>query len=440
MSRVLFKNLRIVNPTGDPVYIANGCISCDGGVIDHVGSTPSNQEKYDKILDMKGKTALPGMINAHNHLYSSQALGMPPPRRIPKSFIEKLRNVWWKLDLALDEASTLASFQVGLLDCLRAGVTTIFDHHSSQNFIGGSTGRLIDVANRFGLRITTAFEITDRNGPQRFEAGLQENINSIVKYSEDPNVRPLVGLHASFTLSDTSLQIIRDHLKEVSDWGIHIHLAEDKADHTDAVHKGYKSVVDRLNYFGLLNHNSLVVHGIYVPESDINLLKKMKASLIHCPTSNANNRVGMLSNESIKKMDSGLGTDGMQSNMLTEAKEGQLIRSSMLTGGERNTDYLNLLFKNNPAIASKLFNQKIGKLEKDYQADFVFFDYHPRTKLNEYNVASHMLFGLKRPSDVITRGKFRVRDNKFVDINEDEIFANARLESVKLWEKIQQIG
>lgn len=440
MSKTLFKNLRIVNPAGAPVYIANGCISSNEGIIDHVGGTPSNQSEYDEIIDMKGKTALPGMINAHTHLYSALSLGMPSPRRIPKSFIEKLRNVWWKLDLALDEASTYASYQAGILACLRAGVTTIMDHHSSQNFISGSISRLVEVANRFGVRITTAFEVTDRNGPQRFEAALNENLVAIRDFSNHPYVHPMMGLHASFTLSDTSLKIIAGQLDKFDNPGVHIHVGEDKADQQDALDRGFDSVLDRLTKMDLLNKNSLIIHGVHLPEQDIAALKKARAFLVHCPTSNANNRVGLMSGDLTRKLTVGLGTDGMQANMLIETKEGELIRSSHISGRDRNLDYLNLLFKQNATIASRLFNQKIGLLEKGYHADFAVYDYHPRTKFTEYNVAGHILGGMQRPCDVVTRGKFRIRANKFVNINEDEILANARLESVKLWEKIQQIG
>ncbi len=440
MSKTLFKNLRIINPAGTPVYIANGCISSNDGIIDHVGGTPSNQSDYDEVLDMKGKTAVPGMIDAHTHLYSALSLGMPSPRKIPRSFIEKLRNVWWKLDLALDEASTYASYQAGILACLRSGVTTIMDHHSSQNFISGSTSRLVEVANRFGVRITTAFEVTDRNGPQRFEAGLHENLVAMRDFSIHPYVHPMMGLHASFTLSDTSLKIIAGHLDKFDNPGIHIHVGEDKADQQDAIDRGFESVIDRLTKMDVLNKNSLIIHGIYLSEADYAAIKQARAFLVHCPTSNANNRVGLMPGEVMKKMTVGLGTDGMQANMLREAKEGALIRSSHISGRDRNIGYLDLLFKQNAAIASRLFNQKIGLIEKGYHADFVLYDYQSRTKFTEYNVADQMLNGMQRPCDVVTRGKFRIRSNKFVNINEDEILANARLQSVKLWEKVQQIG
>ena len=83
--------------------------------------------EIDEVHDLAGKVALPGMINAHHHLYSTLAVGMPLPKNNPANFIEKLQEVWWKMDLALDHDSTQACFEAGLLDSLKAGTTTVID-------------------------------------------------------------------------------------------------------------------------------------------------------------------------------------------------------------------------------------------------------------------------------------------------------------------------
>jgi cytosine/adenosine deaminase-related metal-dependent hydrolase len=238
-------------------------------------------------------------------------------------------------------------------------------------------------------------------------------------------------------LSDESLQHIADQLKHESNWGIHVHTAEDKADQADAENRGYSSVIQRLDSFGLLNDNSLVIHGIHFKPEDSEIIKRTKAMLVHNPSSNANNRVGMTSSELIENLNAGLGTDGMQGNMLAEAKEGTLIRSSHLPGGTSSVNYAELLFKNNPAIATKLFNHKIGKLDPGYSADLAIFDYHPRTQFHAENWISHTLFGMDKPSDVITAGQFRIRDYEFIGISETDILNNAQVQSNKLWKTMK---
>jgi len=364
---------------------------------------------------------------------------MPAPKNIPTNFTEILNEVWWKLDLALDEDSTKASYEAGLLDCLRSGVTTVFDHHSSPKFTDGSLKLLVDIAEEFGQNISTSFEITDRNGIEFFKSGLLENIRSFEKYKNDKYVHPLIGLHASFTLSDDSLKMIYNELSELENWGIHIHVAEDKADEKDAKLKGYDSVIDRLNKLNLINDNSFIIHGIHSSDDDMELLKNTRATLVHNPTSNANNRVGMLSNSHILTMNAGLGTDGMRANMLEEAQQGTLIRSSHLQGSDLSINYLELLFKNNPKIATRIFGRKIGHLSPGNQADLAIYDYHLRTTITKDNFAGHILFGFGTPVDVITRGKYRIKNTNFIDISEHNIKANSQAQSIRLWNKMKTI-
>lgn len=436
---LLLTNARIIDPFGKTEYIENGYILIEDGTIVKIGTGSVPEMTVDTTIDLQEKTILPGMINAHTHLYSALAMGMPSPKNIPVNFVEVLKEVWWKLDLSLDDDSTSSSFQSGLLECLKSGVTTIFDHHSSPNFTDGSLDLLVDTAEKFGQNISVAFEITDRNGEEFFKSGLLENIKSLEKFQDNQYVHPLVGLHASFTLSDESLQSIYNELKGLDNWGIHVHVAEDKADERDAKLKGYESVIDHLNKFKLINEHSFIIHGIHSSDKDMELLKNAGATLVHNPTSNANNRVGMLPNDHISRLNAGLGTDGMRANMLEEAQQGTLIRSSHLQGSEQSINYLELLFKNNPEIAARAFGRKIGHLSAGNQADLAIYYYHPRTAITKENFAGHILFGFGKPIDVIARGKYRIKNRKFIDISEQNIKTEAQKQSLRLWNKMKTI-
>ena len=436
MEQLLLHNLHIIDPFGEREFLEHASILIEDETIKFVGRGFSHVGFEGQILDMKGKICLPGIINAHTHLYSTLAMGMHPPQKSPKNFVEHLQEVWWKLDRGLDEASTLASFEAGLMDCIQNGTTTIIDHHASPNFVDGSLDLLADVAKSFGLNVSLCFESSDRNGVANFKEELAENIRAIKKYSSNPYVCPRLGLHASFTLSDESLQMVSKALQEFPDCGIHIHVAEDLADEKDAQGKGYRSVIQRLDDFNLLSNQSLIIHGIFMTREDRHILLKHGCKLIHNPTSNANNQVGVLESEIIESMGPGLGTDGMQNNMLKEAKEGTLVRAATESP---SVDYLELLFHNNPDIAVKIFGKLVGHIEEEGQADLVFYDYTPRTDLNADNFSSHLLFGFGKPSDVMTRGKFRLRNKQLVDMDEFRIREDARKQSKRLWAAMKTI-
>lgn len=433
---LILNNLRIVSPFSEQEYIETGHIAIEDGIITDISSQFIPALKDGESIDMKGKTVLPGLINAHSHLYSSLALGMPSPQRQPKNFVQILEEIWWKLDVGLDENSAKASFESGLLDCLLNGCTTIVDHHASPKYVEGSLDLLVETAENFGVNIGVCFECSDRNGEENFKAEVAENVRTLEKYQDSPNVAPLFGLHASFTLSDRSLEEIAGIMEKHPKWGIHIHVAEDFADQQDATDRGYESVIQRLDSYKLLNQQSHIVHGIHMTSRDVRILEAKGCSLIHNPTSNANNQVGILPSDVINGLGAGLGTDGMQNNMLTEMKEGVLIRSAST---EHAVDYPRLLFENNPAIVSKMFHQNLGRIEVGAQADLVFYDYDSRTEIKKNNILSHILFGFDKPTDVMTQGKFRVQNGAALTINIPEVQEQAVNQSRELWKAMQKL-
>jgi putative selenium metabolism protein SsnA len=439
MSALNLTNCRILDPYGPLKYVERGYISMQDGLISSAGSDDPSQHDGETV-DLNGGLVLPGLINAHTHLYSALALGMPGPEIAPTSFQETLEQIWWRLDRALDEESTRASFESGMLACLRAGVTTVVDHHSSPGFVRGSLDQLAEVAETLGMNVAVAFETSDRNGPDTFKESLEENAEAIRKWSNHPHMKPLFGLHASFTLSDESFELVKNLLADLPETGIHIHLSEGPEDGADAKKRGYRSPAERLDLFGLLNPQSIVVHGVHCDAEDRQILFDRGVILVHNPTSNANNRVGLPAQDLLADCLSGLGTDGMQANVLREAKEGYLTWSKSVSGGEPTPDMLEMLLQNNPNIVSSLFERSIGHIAEGNAADLVVYQYDSRTPLTAENAGSHLLFGLDQaPIHVITRGELRIRDGQPVGFDEQSMLRNAREQAAKLWRTMQSL-
>ena len=125
--------------------------------------------------DLTGCLVLPGLVNAHTHLYSALARGMPWPSPAPRNFIEILEKVWWRLDHALDEDAVYHSAMAGAVEAALSGTTLLIDHHSSPSFIAGSLDTIRRAVEAVGLRSVLCYEVTDRNGTAGRDAGLAEN-------------------------------------------------------------------------------------------------------------------------------------------------------------------------------------------------------------------------------------------------------------------------
>jgi cytosine/adenosine deaminase-related metal-dependent hydrolase len=271
-----------------------------------------------------------GAVNAHTHLYSGLApLGMPAPPRPPASFVEILELVWWRLDRALDEASLRAAARLYIAEALLAGTTTLIDHHESPNFVEGSLDVLAEEATALGVRLAVTYGATERNGGrEEARRGLAECAR-FVREGRFPLVKGLVGLHASFTVSDETIREAGVLARELG-VAIHVHVAEDRADVEDARRRGYAGPLQRLIALDALPRGSILAHGVWLDEAEVRLAAEAGAWLVQNPRSNANNRVGypraLGASTSVA-----LGTDGFPADMAAE-------RRALFDEAEKNGD------------------------------------------------------------------------------------------------------
>jgi putative selenium metabolism protein SsnA len=386
----------------------------------------------EEVLSLDGALVLPGLVNAHTHLYSALARGMPGPTDPPQSFVEILERVWWRLDRALDEESVRLSGLVGAIEAARSGTTTIFDHHASPSCIRGSLATLRRAVEDVGLRSVLCYETTDRNGLDGRDAGIAES-RAFLAGGPTPLTRGMVGAHASFTLSDDSLDRLAGAVREAGS-SLHIHVAEDRADVEDCRKRGASGVVERLRRHGLLGEATLLVHGVRLTEAELREAQDAGAWLVHCPRSNLNNAVGYAPTAAFRR--AALGTDGLDQDMLAEARVAFLkMREAgradalgaaleMLAGGHR--------------LARAISSVPFGTLEQDAPADLVVLDYRPPTPLTAANLAGHLLFGLDRSHvrSTMVAGRFVLRDRRLTTVDEASVFARARRAAATLWTRM----
>ena len=296
----------------DPVSLVAADVVIAGDRIASVGTAPAGVARRD----CSGTLVLPGNVCAHHHLYSALSRGMPYRLEAPRNFLQILQRIWWRLDRALDEPTVRLSALVGGLDALRAGTTTVIDHHASPNFIDGSLDVIADALAELGLRSVLCYEVTDRDGPARAAAGVAENRRFLAR----PHrlARGMMGAHASFTLGDDTLAACAE-AAAASGVGVHIHVAEDGADQQDAEAAYGLRVVERLGRAGVLGPDALLAHCIHVTGQEVADITACGAAVAHNPRSNMNNRVGYSPFAHIGTRVA-LGTDGIGGDMIAESQ------------------------------------------------------------------------------------------------------------------------
>lgn len=399
-------------------------IAITGGLL--ASLSPPAVERRDVLLsgpdeariDATGCVVLPGLVLGHTHLYSGLARGMPGPLQAPRNFTEILEQVWWKLDVALDEDSLGAAAEVALAEAALCGVTCVVDHHESPRFIDGSLDVIAEAAERIGLRAILCYGATDRHGHADALAGLAECVRFARRArGGGPRVGAMLGLHAAFTCRDETLARAAD-LAHSEDLGVHVHAAEDACD---------AGAIERLAAAGLVGPRTLLAHAVHATPAEHERVRAAGATVVHNPRSNMQNAVG-----SARLLDLAghvaLGTDGMDGDLFTEARAAHLT-GRMLYGPQGGVDAVEMV-----ATSARFAERILGPCA----GDAVVLEYDPPTPLEADNLAGHLLFGLgaRAVRDVVVDGRLVVRDRRLARIDAAALAARARVQAARLWSAI----
>ncbi len=441
---ILVGNGIVITQDNNNPIINNGAIVIKDNIIVEVGGYNALKSKYNnyEFVDAKGKVIMPGIINNHHHIYSAFARGMDNKEAPSNNFVEILERLWWKMDKKLTLEDTKYSAYTTYIDCIKNGVTTVFDHHASPYSITDSLFTIGDVAKELGMRTTLCYEVSDRDGVDITNEGIYENVNFIKYANKDDSdmIKGLFGLHASFTLSNNTLEKCAKEMEGLNT-GYHVHAAEGIADLHDTLKVSGKRVIERLNDYNILGNKTLAVHCIHINNSEMDLLKSTNTNVINNPESNMGNAVGcspvleMLN----KGVTVGMGTDGYTSDMFESMKVFPIIqRHNRCHPSVAFNETFKLLFENNKIIADKYFNKEVGVLKEGAYADIIVLDYNPLTPMNANNLHGHMLFGFTGRSVITTiiNGKIIMKDRELLNIDEEKIFRKSRELAQKLWEKM----
>ncbi|MBQ4128385.1 MAG: putative aminohydrolase SsnA [Ruminococcus sp.] len=439
----LLANGKVITRDLECPYIADGGVLIDNNVIKEIGTTKKLLEKYPdaQFVDAKGNVIMPAFINAHTHIYSALARGLSINGYNPSNFYEILDGMWWNIDRKLDIKATRASAYATYLDCIRNGVTTIFDHHASFFEIKNSLFEIADVAKEMGVRSCLCYEVSDRDGKDKCDEAIKENAD-FIKYTKDKKddmLKAMFGMHALFTISDKTFEKCVKANDNMT--GYHIHICEGTNDVEDSFKNYGMSPVQRLEKWGILSDKTILGHCIHISEDEMDIIKSYDTMVVNNPQSNMGNAVGC---SPILKMYEkgimlGLGTDAYTHDMLESMSSALTIQrhnnQNPNVGWQEVTD---MLFKNNAKICARYFDSTLGVLKEGAAADVVVMDYKPFTPFDNTNIDGHMIFGMKgrQCRTTFANGRLLYKDYEFVDIDEEKINAEI-LESAKsLWHKI----
>jgi len=439
LSSLLVTNGRLVTLDEANRFIENGDVYVEDGQIVDVGEIAPGTYKADRTIDAGGRIMMPGLINAHHHLYSTFARGFTPPGDAARNFEENLLNLWWKLDSVLDSEDVYHSALLAVMEAARAGCTTIIDHHASPACSDGSLDQVERAFRDVGLSGCLCYEVSDRN---RDGEGIEENERYIRKCGEadDGQMAAMFGMHALMTLGNKTLERCAD-VGNSLDAGFHVHAAEDAIDVEVTRDRHGQSIMDRFLQFGIPGPKSIFVHGTHLESHEMELLHSTDSMLVSNPESNMNN--GLPVSPILELLQHGVtvgvGTDGMSPHVISQARAMYLHqRTAHRDPRLAFSESCEILLHNNRSICNRLFREPRGSLAIGQLADLVIHDYVPFTPFDANTFYGHLLFGLSfgKVHTTIARGRVVVDGGRLPDLDEQSIRAHCAERAAAIWARI----
>lgn len=445
-SDLLITDATVVSGESPDRLLPGSALLLKDGTIASIGPTADLRARHSSAqqLSANGRLVMPGNICAHTHFYGAFARGMAIPGAAPEAFPAILDKLWWPLDKALDLDDVRASARVCLIDAIRHGTTTLIDHHASPNAIAGSLDVLAEAVEEAGVRAVLCYEVTDRDGPEKAKAGIDENVRFLERCAAGPlaggRVAAAFGLHASLTLSEPTLAACRAAAAPGTPF--HMHLAEHEVDETDCVAKTGERVAARLARHGILGPRTILAHGVHVDEAEIRLLAESETWVTHQPRSNMNNGVGVAPIERMRAagVRLALGNDGFSNAMWEEWKAAYLVHKLWNRDPRRMPGNLvaEIAWQGNAELAGSFFPQApLGRLVPGAHADLILVDYHPTTPLTPGNLPWHVLFGFHESmiTTTIVAGRILMHERKLTTLDEAAETDESRRRAAAVWDR-----
>ena len=430
--------------TGTGRELENGWVLARDGMIVEIGSGPA--PTADEIIDEPNCVAMPGLVNAHDHMYQWATRGYVPDGTLFE-WLRALYPVWARIDADTVQVAARAAMARLLL----SGCTLSNDHH--YVFPHGRAGifeALVEAARELGLRFHPcrgSMSLGESKGGLPPDSVVEEE-DKILAHTEeligrfhDPQpgsmCRVVVAPCSPFSVTP---QLMRDSAELARRHGVrlHTHLAETLDEESFCIAKFGRRPVELMEDLGWIGDDVWYAHGIHLNDPEIDRIAEMKTGIAHCPSSNMRLGAGICRVEDLIRAGAlvGLGVDGSASNedanLAMEAHQALLL-ARVRNASPRALDARTAWRLANQGGAECLGRDDCGTLEPGRCADIACFrvDDLAHAGIKDL-VAGLALAPPARAQTVVVNGRVAVRDGRLLTADEEEITREIAAMSVRL--------
>lgn len=394
-------------------------ILIEGDKIQLVGEFPKS--KADTLIDASKKLVIPGLVNTHTHVAMTLFRGLGEDLPLHRWLTEKI----WPLESKQTPKQIKLASELAFCEMIRSGTTSfaemcLFD-----------TKPVFDAAKKIGIRGVISRGALDNFDPKAAKSLLSE-IRSTLTYSTSL-LKTSISAHAPYTCSEEYL-IKTKEIARKNSLLYQIHVSETRKEVFDIQKKTGKFPFEYLDSIGLMDENSLFVHGGWLTKREIDLAGKRKINFSTCPVSNLKLATGGIAQ--IFELDAAganvtIGTDSVASNnslnMFESIKFASLLQKHHYWKADimKSSKFVDFATIN----GSKAIGFDCGSISKGKLADLVLLEKNANLVPSNDDV-SNLVFSASPANvcDVIINGKQILSNRKLLTIDEDAILDAAQKE------------
>ena len=424
--RTLVDGGTVVLMDAEGTILDGGAVLIQGDRIAALLEPDAHRPADVQVIDATGRLVIPGLVNTHGHAAMSLLRGLA----------DDLPLMTWLNNYILPaEAALVAPDFVywGTLlssaEMLKSGTTTFADMYYFRDQVAQAT---IDA----GIRAVSGPIVIGCPAPDfpTPKASLAAAAAFMERYQDHPTLVPSVSAHALYTTPlpavEAAFQLAKAH-----DAVFQIHTLEDPSENATAREATGMGVVEALDSIGVLRPGTVLAHGIYLSDEDMERIAAGGAGIAHNPQSNM--KLGIPKAAPVTAalaagIPVGLGTDGPASNNALDmfGAMDAAARIQKFHLGDPATLPAETIFRMATMGGAQALNlhDEIGSLEPGKRADIVLLDMQRPGLTPLYSVYSHLVYAV-RGSDVdtvIVNGRIVVRDRRILTVDEEAVMEHAR--------------
>ena len=413
--KTLIKNAVLLDMVGEKPNIRKTDILIDENKISKIED--KIEDKDAKVIDAKEMVVMPGLVNTHTHLAMSIFRGYKDDQKL----MDWLENAIFPVEDKLSPDDIYWNSFLSCIELIKSGTTTFNDMYFRMD-------KTIQAVEESGLRGVIAWSITDTS--------IKDKITRTREYHEkynypDSRIKIYVSAHAPYSCSPDTMELCVDLAKEL-ETGLHIHLSETLQEEKIIKEKYNKTGTEYLNDLHVFDVPVVLAHGIYISDSDLEILKNIKGGISHNPISNCKLSSGICDVTKLRKnnINVGIGTDGIGSTTTLDMFEEMRTAAYLQKINTMEPTSINAyeILKMATIEGARVLNldHEIGTVEVGKKADLIFINTNKTHLYPENDLCTNLVYSANG-SDVDTvmiDGKIIMQNRKLLTINEKHVKKN----------------